>query len=188
MTAPAAPRMSTELRVWCFPMMALRTRSNSAKRSCTSGRRFCRLSVKGDARVGESNRQHTSVKFKNYESHSDLEIGLRHMYFWNSFGFCRGTGCFLLCLRVRLPPPPRTGDVSCGGVRVAQLVVAPCLSRTLLCFLLWRGVRAHRKRSAHDSRSFLARLRRVPVRNARIPMGLFSVHSRGTPSLLQRHS
>lgn len=25
--------------------------------------------------------------------------------------------------------PPRTGEVSCGGVRVAELVVAPCLSR-----------------------------------------------------------
>lgn len=35
MTVPAAPRMSTELRVWCLLMMALRTRSNSAKRSCT---------------------------------------------------------------------------------------------------------------------------------------------------------
>lgn len=85
MTAPAAPRMSTELRVWCFPMMALRTRSNSAKRSCTSGRRFCRLSVKEDARVGESKRQHASVKFRNNESHSDLQIGLWQTYFWNSF-------------------------------------------------------------------------------------------------------
>lgn len=52
-------------------------------------------------------------------------------------------------------------------------------------FLLPNGVRAHRKRSAHDSRSFLARLRRLPKRNARITMGLFSVCSRGTPRILQ---
>lgn len=36
--------------------------------------------------------------------------------------------------------PPRTGEVSGGGVRVAELVVAPCLSRTLLCFLPSHGV------------------------------------------------
>lgn len=86
------------------------------------------------------------------------------------------------------PPPQDRWSQLWGEVRVAESVVAPCLSRTLLCFLLSRGVRAHRKRSAHDSRSFLARLRRVPVRNARIPMGLCSVHSGGTPSILQRHS
>lgn len=106
MTAPAAPRMSTELRVWCFPMMALRTRSNSAKRSCTSGRRFCRLSVKEDARVGESNRQHTSVKFRNNESHSDLQISLRQMYFWNSFWFLPWHRCFSVMSTCTIAPPP----------------------------------------------------------------------------------
>lgn len=54
------------------------------------------------------------------------------------------------------PPPSRTGGVSCGGVRVAELLVAPCLSRNCPP-VKW----CHRKRSAHDSRSFLARLRRV---------------------------
>lgn len=59
MTVPAAPRMSTELRVWCLPMTALRTRSNSAKRSCTTSWSSSRFSGKrrGTSRLGHVSRK-----------------------------------------------------------------------------------------------------------------------------------
>lgn len=44
-TIPAAPKMSTELRVWCLPITAFSTRSSSAKRSCTTAWRSSRFSV-----------------------------------------------------------------------------------------------------------------------------------------------
>lgn len=60
MTVPAAPRMSTEFRVWCLPMTALRTRSNSAKRSCTISWRSSRFSRQ--RRWGTNRLSHVSIK------------------------------------------------------------------------------------------------------------------------------
>lgn len=59
-TVPAAPRMSAELSVWCLPMTALRTRSNSAKRSCTTSWSSSRFS--GKRRGGTSRLGHVSRK------------------------------------------------------------------------------------------------------------------------------
>lgn len=88
----------------------------------------------------------------------------------------------LFCCVYMYGCPPRTGEVRCGGVRVTELVVAPCLSRTLLCFLLSLGVRAHRKRSAHDSRSFNASQTGADEERQN-RHGV--VHSGGTPCILQ---
>lgn len=49
MTVPAAPRMSTEFRVRCLPMTALRARKSSAKRSWTSSCRSSMFSVTRDS-------------------------------------------------------------------------------------------------------------------------------------------
>lgn len=136
---------------------------------------------RGDTRVGQSKRQHASVTFANNDSHSDLQIGLRQMYFWNSLWFQPWHRWFA-AVSTWTVVPPRTGEVSCGGARVTELVVAPRLSGNLLCFLLSHADRARRKWSAQDSSAFLARPREVPVRNARITTGSLSVRSRGTTS------
>lgn len=176
MTAPAAPRMSTELRVWCLLMTALSTQSKSVRRSCTSGWRFSRLSAKEED--AKSKCQCASVKFRNNASRSDLQNGK----FISGIPFAFSHGVWHRWFSVL-----STCTVGPSGDRRSQLWGSESdgvgrLSGNLHCLPLSLGDRAHRKKSANIS----ARPRQVPMMNARIPMGFcFCVRARGTPGLLE---
>ncbi len=82
MTVPAAPRMSAELRAWCLPMTALRTRSNSAKRSCTTSWRSSRFSEGKKKKEGTSSSARLSREYQEIQlscivcNHKFSSIGL----------------------------------------------------------------------------------------------------------------
>ena len=102
MTVPAAPRMSTELRVWCLPMTALRTRSNSAKRSCTTSWSSSRFSGKrrGTSRLGHVSRKtlkrltkvllipkpnyHAQFAITNFYLHSSKSVPSHPIFVWSN--------------------------------------------------------------------------------------------------------
>lgn len=138
--------MSTELRVWCFPITALSTRSKSAKRSCTNGWRFSTLSGK---------EQNTHTHTRKQKSINQIQT---QCITFRSSGYQWSVHLDSTCMVLPPPTSPPT-----------ESVVAPRLSGNKLPFLLSRGHRARRKKRVGVFPQLLCCLS-SDVRPTRVPM------------------